>query len=270
VGGAVFHHLATGFPQVDRAIHAGSAWELSVPLVFVVLLVLLRATPTAEGRLHVRLATLLLFSGAGFELVFPKQSAWLPYLGRELLPFATFLTGAVAFAITSIVRLRVAGLATAAFFVAYQLARTPQSTLPTNLDNWADVRFAETALATLTSSYDPIIFSVNGLDTFWSPDYVPGYPQIHPYVEYFSGMKPILCFRSPTDAARDIQYMINHAPARFSPVIVTKDQVTLNEVLSLLVFAGVINGSPSALEKDGRLVTDLTPSVTWLNEETSR
>jgi len=126
----------------------------------------------------------------------------------------------------------------------------------------SEVLLAE-ELGKLRTTYEPVIFSLEGFHLFWDPKYVPGYPQIMPITEYYTGSKPLLCFQTPEAAARDLAYMLQKTPSRFSPVLISDSRVALEETLADLNKSGLLTGTPPAFEVMGRSVVDLTGYLRW-------
>jgi hypothetical protein len=69
---------------------------------------------------------------------------------------------------------------------------------------------------------------------------VPGYPQIHPILEYYIGSKPILCFDNPVDLLTDLRYMLKNSKDKFSPVLVAASPVELDKMFIVLQNEGII------------------------------
>lgn len=126
-----------------------------------------------------------------------------------------------------------------------------------------EVLFAR-EIKTMPSAYEPVFFSVGGFRLFWDPTYVPGYPQIMPITEYYTGSRPVLCFDSAEALAYDLIYMIRRSPYRFSPVLLAKDQASVDRVLSILLSEKVLGSLPANnYSIMGRSVTDLTYYLRW-------
>ena len=126
----------------------------------------------------------------------------------------------------------------------------------------SEVVFGE-ELKKLPTAFEPVIFSLGGFQLFWDPKYVPGYPQIMPLTEYYTGSRPLLCFDGPEVLAQDLIYMLRKSPYRFSPVLVTNDPDSLDRLLTILQQEGVLTGIPARYDVMGRFILDLTYSVRW-------
>ncbi|MBI5641257.1 MAG: hypothetical protein HZA17_12615, partial [Nitrospirae bacterium] len=123
----------------------------------------------------------------------------------------------------------------------------------------SEVLFAK-ELKSMPTAFEPVFFSLDGFQMFWDPKYVPGYPQIMPITEYYTGSRPVLCFNDADGLAYDIIYMIQKTPAPFSPVLVSDNREKIAGALDRLLQAGVLSGMPENMyDVMGRLVVDLTP-----------
>lgn len=96
-----------------------------------------------------------------------------------------------------------------------------------------DILLAE-KIKSIPTQYEPVIFDIGGFQLFWNPNYVPGYPQIHPITEYYIGSKPILCFTQPEGLVSDLLYMTSHSKYKFSPVLITGNLEYLEKILNIL------------------------------------
>lgn len=123
-------------------------------------------------------------------------------------------------------------------------------------------------LRTMRTRYEPVIFSIGALKSFWDPNYVPGYPQINPIVEFYAGSRPVLCFLFPEGLASDLLYMTFRSPYKFSPVLIADDNGRLEEVLHLLLsHKGMRGAPPGAHVVMGKYVLDLTDYLRWRVDE---
>lgn len=124
-----------------------------------------------------------------------------------------------------------------------------------------DIEFAK-ELKNMPTLYEPVFFDLGGFNMFWDPAYVPGYPQIMPITEYYIGSKPILCFTDTEKVVNDLAYMIYMSPYRFSPVIITREENHLEEILLKLLERGLLrNAPPPAYVVKERYVLDLSGSL---------
>ncbi|MHB8883217.1 MAG: hypothetical protein ACYC69_17125 [Thermodesulfovibrionales bacterium] len=127
----------------------------------------------------------------------------------------------------------------------------------------ADVLVAE-GLRKIKTAYDPVIFSMNGFKLFWDPKYVPGYPQIMPITEYYTGSRPVLCFDAPEGVVKDLMTMISKSPQRFSPLLISRDAGALREMAEVLHRRGALSGIPPVTDKlTDMAVLDLTGHIRW-------
>lgn len=118
-------------------------------------------------------------------------------------------------------------------------------------------------LQKLPTKYEPVFFSLYGFQLFWDPKYVPGYPQIMPITEYYTGSKPLLCFNSGEGVVKDLMYMLQKSPYGFSPVLISNSQAALDQISSYLLQSGYLTGRPAGLDIMGKRVMDLTDYLKW-------
>ncbi len=127
----------------------------------------------------------------------------------------------------------------------------------------ADVLLAE-ELKKINTLYEPVFFSLNGFQIFWDPKYVPGYPQIMPLTEYYTGSRPVLCFDTAEGVANDLLLMLTKCDGRFSPVIVTDDVNTLRAIVEALSSRGFFDQfPPSPSSVRDKFILDLSPYIRW-------
>ncbi|TAN41020.1 MAG: hypothetical protein EPN25_05520, partial [Nitrospirae bacterium] len=127
----------------------------------------------------------------------------------------------------------------------------------------ADVLVAE-GLRNIKTAYDPVIFSISGFELFWDPKYVPGYPQIMPITEYYTGSRPVLCFNAREGVVNDLMTMISKSPQRFSPLLISRDAGALKEIAEMLSARGALNGfPPGIITVVDMAVLDLTDYIRW-------
>lgn len=126
-----------------------------------------------------------------------------------------------------------------------------------------DVTFVK-GLKSLKTRYEPVYFDMGGFKSLWDPNYVPGYPQINPIVEYYAGSRPVLCFRFPEGVADDLLYLASRSPYKFSPVITAGDPEAMSNLLSILNTKGGLAKLPLTINVFmGRQVLDLTDYLKW-------
>lgn len=129
-----------------------------------------------------------------------------------------------------------------------------------------EVLFAE-ELKKLPTAFEPVFFSIGGFQLFWDPKYVPGYPQIMPITEYYTGSKPVLCFNAPEGLANDLIYMVRKSPYKFSPVLISSDPVYIDQVLFVLLKEGILKvAPPRTYSIMNKYVLDLTNYLDWGNK----
>jgi hypothetical protein len=121
------------------------------------------------------------------------------------------------------------------------------------------------------TQYEPVIFDIVGFGMYFDLDYVYGYPQIHPMIEYYVGCKPILCFATPEGLATDLLYMINHSRHKFSPVVIVRDLRNIDRVLSILREKEALKPEARfAYKFVGAYVMNLTDYLQWGADETNK
>jgi len=126
-----------------------------------------------------------------------------------------------------------------------------------------DVLLAE-ELKKVKPAYEPVIFSINGFQLFWDPKYVPGYPQIMPITEYYTGSRPVLSFNTTDGLIKDLITMLRKSPAKFSPLLVSGDPNVLREIADALAAQGLLNGFPPGVQHlRDKAMLDLTDYVKW-------
>lgn len=262
------------------------AWLLGALALVYALWYVLRRRERPEAASHAVLL-LLLVCGLAFEVVLP-HTAWMPYEGRQMAPFAALLVGSLTWAgpatvrdflrppagvgaasaprpLTAVLALVTLAAAVACWgFAARNLVEyRRQGPLYAVAAGHPDVPLAK-ALAVLPTEHDPVYFDAGGFRAFWNPSHVRGYPQIHPMLEYYAGFRPILCFFDPAALAADVEKLARRAPREFSPVLVSRDPVVLRYVVGLLEGRGLLRQPPSPPRRlRDAFVVDLTPAMAW-------
>jgi hypothetical protein len=126
-----------------------------------------------------------------------------------------------------------------------------------------DIDIAE-RLNGMPTSYFPVFFSYQAFQSFEDPQFVPGYPQISPLIEFYLGSKTILCVESPIALAQDITKLIQKTDKRFSLILVTRDIEGAKLALSILAARGIIKDSDFTYNPlDEIFAFDLTNFVDW-------
>lgn len=261
------------------------AWLLAV-LAAVFLLWYALAGERRAGAPAPTVLALLLVCGLAFEVMLP-HTAWMPYEGRQMAPFAALLVGGLtwAFAVTArdlavpagrpagwrrrlaigtLLAGSLAGLVACWGFAARNLlAYRREEPKYAVAAGHPDLPLAK-ALSRLRTEHDPIYFDAGGFFAFWNPAHVPGYPQIHPMLEYYAGYRPILCFRSPDALVADLEKLARRAPREFSPVLVSRDLAVLIYVVGTLEERGIVRTLPESPRRvQDAFVVDLTPAMAW-------
>lgn len=127
----------------------------------------------------------------------------------------------------------------------------------------AEVLLAE-ELRKIRTAYEPVIFSIDGFQLFWDPKYVPGYPQIMPITEYYTGSRPVLCFNFAEGLIDDLEYMVKKSPSRFSPLLVSNNFDLLRQIAETLASRGLLTAfPPSPSNVMGKFVLDLSDYMAW-------
>ncbi len=229
---------------------------------------------------------LLFFAGLSFVLVLP-HAARMPYESRQMLPLVALLvsgllvaTGKTMLALIphgpantngpGIFRkvFSILFLLAAVTILGYSgkvyLASDRNPLYPKQIGLMADAQFAKEIRNNLKTTYEPVIFDIGAFQMFWDPKYVAGYPQILPLTEYYAGSRPILCFNTPEGLTKDLVYMLQKSPYRFSPVLTATDQTMLRMVLEMLQLSGVLNDNQAKLYfVMDRYLVDLTDKLRW-------
>lgn len=226
----------------------------------------------------------LFLCGLAFVLVLPN-AARMPYEARQMVPFACLLVSGFTWSFVRTFRASVHGGAGLSGEMEQPFRRTSIAYLVVSaglmLVLWfgfavqgrkpvyditrimPEVRFAE-MLRTMPTEHEPVFFDIGGFWTFWDPKYVPGYPQIMPITEYYTGSRPVLCFDAPSSIADDIAVMVRKSGEPFSPVVIARDPESLREIVRLLVEKGTITGWPTSVYGVmDRTVADLSNVVSW-------
>jgi hypothetical protein len=126
-----------------------------------------------------------------------------------------------------------------------------------------DVLFAQ-ELEKMPTAFEPVYFSLDGFRLFWDPKYVPGYPQIMPITEYYTGSRPVLCFDAADGLVADLVYMVRNSPYRFSPLVIIDDPAVMDKVVVALQRTGIFLRPPlGGYEIMGRRILDLSDVVRW-------
>ena len=240
----------------------------------------------------VGLLGLLFLCGLGFVVVLP-MAARMAYEARQMIPFAALLAGGITWSFVDAFRsslhrrtseekssgreagtrfavpyLAVSAILLLMFWFGFLLADRSPIYDVTRL--MPEIRFAE-QLRVLPTKHEPVYYELGGFFTYWNENYVPGYPQIMPITEYYTGSRPILSFNTAESAADDVTAMVRRCGAPFSPVLVAMDMDILRQVLLRLKEQGTITTVPVARTLAmGRYLVDLTDFIVWGRNETDR
>lgn len=216
-------------------------------------------------------------AGCMFVLLLPR-SCMNSYQGRQFLPaVAAFaLLAARSFDQLALratwamprVRQAVCVLAIAAAGFRLHEDRGPYQYLsppPRVLEVHPEVSFAVGTLAHLETRHDAVIFSASAFSLLWNPDFVPGYPQVHPWLEYFAGYKPILSFLTSDALAKDLNTLRARARQPFSPILVARSPSLLQAIIHDLQTSGAIphDVTPTIETNNTFAWSDLTTSLGW-------
>lgn len=132
----------------------------------------------------------------------------------------------------------------------------------TELKNEPDIIFAK-KIKSIPTRYEPVFFDIDCFQKFIIP-YIPGYPQIHSFIEYYTGSKLILGYTRPAAIVSDLLLMIDRSQYKFSPVLITKDAADIEKVVSILRKEGALKQMPEQPSPImGRYVLDLTDYLRW-------
>ena len=233
---------------------------------------------------------LLLLAASGFAYVLLLPRADFPYQGRQIMPFAALLVSGLCWSFIddvigrirakpvsqkvfsfitaarrrnrpSIAYLAACGAALVAFWYCFAVASRSAVYGPDVLRNMPCVALAR-ELSNHATKDEPVYFDIGAFQAFINPTYVKGYPQIHPLMEYYAGLRPILCFTDAKSLARDLVFL-HGKPATFSPVVLARSLEAINAVILALDREGhLINPGPSsAFTTCGCIGVDLTDYI---------
>jgi len=219
------------------------------------------------------LAVLLLLCGLPMPLLLPGAN--FSYQVRQLLPFISVCAGLmIVEAVSGLLRLArekryypggaaAVSCGVAAVWLLAQNAAAlfapPAAAYPVMP---SDITLAK-AIKDMPAAHEKTVFNIDGFATYQEYDYVPGYPQICPEVEYYSGGTLVLSFTKPQDLARDLAFIRRNAGAEFSPILVARDISKLDAVLQSLesyrAEKGGFSGVPQPRKAGDAYIVDLTP-----------
>lgn len=237
-------------------------------------------TPLQPWRLPSPSVLGLLFCcGMAYPLMLPG-GMWMPYQGRQLGPFVALLIASILVLSwellmflrrenhlrSNLTRIAFASVAVnsatlaVAGYLFFHAERQPAHRFTAALP---DVRAAK-SLQTISPRHEPVFLSLDGFVFFLTPEYVAGFPQAHPILEYHAGRCPILCFRRGEMLARDLQVMAQRASSRFSPILITHNHAQMTDALNALQDRGLVKmPTPPPARIEGKLVLDLTDLIAW-------
>lgn len=247
-----------------------------LPVLIVVLLLLNykvlrnRVTNGPEPRL----LKILFLCGFAYVILLPIAAFDFPYQGRQLIPFLSLLVAGTIAGFASMISLKprpykeliFCGITLLIFGTNFAYNNRPSEVTRWNRPvDKADMLFSKDFRSTYANK-NAIIFDMDGYSTYWNRSYVPGYPQIHPILEYYSGNKPILCFSSIQYLAEDLTFLINNNKYKFHPVIIARNPVFIERALSFLELNGVITKPTiKPIYNNGKYMLDIAKYVEWGN-----
>ena len=184
-----------------------------------------------------RAALSLLACGAAFMVALPSAAS-LSYQTRQLMPFISFcfasaIAGFFFNRDTGRAKVIPAVLLTAVF--TGFIWRLPGQFRPGPITKDINISLAR-ALDKIPTEKPAVLFELgffteNGC---WERDFVEGYHQPHPLLEYYFGKKLILSFSRPQDLAHDLRLILDKSKAGFSPIVAAKDKQALDGIISAL------------------------------------
>ncbi len=261
----LFFYTATG---VLNALYHPAALLLLLAVLYLLYFSFFAQGTDGSELPSPKLLAVLLACAAAFLAVVPFGAA-MRYQTRQLVPVAALLTGAATWAFwrqcqawsrgayrlpcgtASSARHAAAtgylflfGLTLILFWSSFLFMARDPGLDRIKLKKHPDVLLAKTLRSFLADS-DHVIFSLGGFRAFLDPKYVPGYPQIHPIIEYYIGSRLILCFENPEDLASDLLYMADRSRHGFAPILVTSDLESMKRVIGLLKEKGALRQEPS-------------------------
>jgi len=229
----------------------------------------------------IALLTLLFLAGLGYLVVLP-QAGRMGYQGHQMLPFYAVAVGGLIVSAADMFSHFVHGafkprwgVNRRHFELSWLLAATvclmlfgwwlgsaqPHAWRPPDPPN-PDQQLAR-GLCRVSTAHEPVYFNLEGLTMYWNHAFLPGYPQIHPIVEYDAGRRLMLSFNSETTLAADLKQLLHRAgPGSFSPVLISRDPERLRKILDILCEQEVITQTPQSFDVlHARYVLDLTPHL---------
>lgn len=224
----------------------------------------------AEGRRMLIVLGALLVGGVAYVAVF-KNGALMSYQGRQLAPFIAFAVGLSTVALIKAARgargMAWGGVAACAVLLGvvwWSYASASRQGYAIAPEVREEFEFAR-RLAGMKTEQEPVYFNLYGFNDYYNMNYVPGYPQIAPQIEYYAASSPVLSFMRAESLVDDLLYIISASHYRFSPVVVVQNAKLAQDTLRLLKQSGALK--PDAALKadpiDGRYVIDLTQMLKW-------
>jgi hypothetical protein len=185
-------------------------------------------------------AAALLLCGSLFMIVLPSGGS-LAYQSRQLMPFFALCFGiCCAYAFSDGARaFFIPALICFATLFCFSLHDLRDQFAVSQVRRDVNVSLAS-GLAAIKTTYDPAFFEINAFSSYWDKNYIPGFPQIHPLMEYYAGKRLILSFDLPQDIAPDIKKIMALSTAKFSAVIVAGDAERLAAALAGLRAANLL------------------------------
>lgn len=236
----------------------------------------------------IRLLAVLLFCGLAFGFLLPYGITE-SYEIRQIAPFMALLASGTTWSFLKELRRNIRGNYTfeskkefsprqklmplylflcIAVLIAfwYHFAIAPRKPLY-DMKGCPDVLLAM-EIKSMPARYDPVFFNIGGFQRIVSSTRLSDYPQINPFIEYYVGSKPILCFTKPDGLTSDLLYMINRSPDKFSPILITGNLAYMEKVISILNKKGIlIQKLPQPYNILGKYVLDLTDYLKWNTDE---
>lgn len=238
---------------------------------------------------------LVLLSSCGiiFGEVFPFAVLKIPSLARQIGPFAAVLAGGVTYSFWKVAKelftveqlrgkehvsysrsmnilyILLSGTVLFLFWSSFVFLDRSSTITKIISQKHSDVLLAK-KIKTTPTKYEPVIFSLDGFQ--WADlSYVPGYPEIHPILEYAAGSKLILCFETPEGLSKDLLYLFSHSRYKFSPILITREPLAMEKIISSLNKNIDLRKFPlKASIISDRFVLDLTDFLSWDKKESGK
>lgn len=222
-----------------------------------------------DGFPSLLLLSLLFVSGLAFFIIFtnPADIMGMKYHGRQFLPFVSLLVGTLTVSLfrefydflkQGRIRTMMIVYLVFVFFVVFQFWQknifhgswglNPLNLSKEAFNNDPNIGLAKYLGNKVKTRFEPVIFNINGFSEHVYGEFVPGYFQVSPVIEYYANA-PVLGFKDPQGLAEDLGYLLKRSEYAFSPVIVGKGNSNIAAALSTLGEKGYIDTTRMQIDK---------------------